>query len=163
MIVNTKPAIERMLPRKVVDSDGCWVWPGAKSSKSGYGQIRAEKRGRLLMTHKVSYEHFVGPIPADHQVEHRCHTEDETCPGGLCKHRLCWNPDHLTVLTHAENSKLSTAPNMQTHRSGVCQRGHRIEGSNVLEWVRPTGTVRRACRTCRADAQRRWRHARKAG
>lgn len=164
MIVNTRSAIERMLTRKVVDQDGCWIWPGAKSDTSGYGQIREEKRGRCLMTHKVSYEHFVKPVPVGYQVEHQCHTDDLTCPGGpTCKHRLCWNPEHLILLTHDENSRLGRSPNMETYRTGVCQRGHHQTDENVQIWVRPSGTIRRSCRLCQNLSMQRRRRARQMG
>lgn len=165
----TTSPIERMLARKVVDADGCWVWPGStnkvpvKFGGGNYGQIRAEQRGPLLMVHRVSYEHFHGPIPEGMQVEHTCHTADETCEGNGCKHRLCWNPDHLTLLSHRDNSIAGRAPNMQTHRTGICQRSHDFEQTGVYTWVRPSGTIRRACAQCNRESQQRRRAARKAG
>lgn len=163
------PPIERMLARKVVDADGCWIWPGATNKVTrergggGYGQVRDSETRELLMIHRVSYLHFHGPIPEGMQVEHMCHTEDPTCPGLDCKHRLCWNPAHLTLLSHRDNSTLGTAPNMRTFREGVCQRNHVLNDENVKTWVRPSGTIRRSCRLCANESQRRTRALRKAG
>lgn len=167
MIIHTTPPIERMLKRKIVDADGCWTWVGTLSGQrgtnnGGYGCIRAEKRGPQLMVHRVSFEHFIGPIPDGYQVEHVCHTADPDCPGGRCKHRACWNPDHLALLTHGENSKLGRSRAMETYRSGVCQRNHVLAEVGTYDWVRPSGTIRRACAECARESLRRRRSVRKA-
>ena len=163
MIIHTTPPIERMLRRKVVNENGCWIWPGSLNA-GNYGTIREEKRGPLLMVHRVSYEHFVGPIPEGFQVEHACHTGDQDCLGGdFCDHRPCWNPQHLTLLSHADNSKLGRSRNMQTFRSGVCQRNHDLSVVGTYTWTRPSGTVRHQCAECVRESLRRRRAARKAG
>jgi hypothetical protein len=62
----------------------CWVWTGATDGKPeglAYGQVRL--RGRTRRAHRVSFEHFVGPIPPEHDLDHRCRT------------RLCVNHAHL--------------------------------------------------------------------
>jgi hypothetical protein len=43
------------------------------------------------MVHRVSFEEFIGPIPADMQIDHRCHN------------RACCNPKHLRVVTNKQN------------------------------------------------------------
>jgi len=73
---------------KVERTDTCWVWRGAKSGP-GYGAMRIS--GRRVGTHRLSYELFVGPIPAGMHV---CHT---------CDNPPCCNPAHLFLGSAADN------------------------------------------------------------
>ena len=165
MPIKARSAIERMMERKVVDPDGCWLWPGATNKVpierggGGYGQIRTGSE--LHMVHRVAYDHFIEALKPGDVVDHKCHRQDPTCPGNRCKHRRCWNPEHLQVTTAAENSTAGTAPNMVTYRTGVCQQGHEQTDANVHTWTRPSGTVRRMCRLCFNAGQRKRRAARR--
>ena len=69
---------------------GCWEWNGARDHK-GYGQLKVGKRAQW--THRLAYACLVGDIPPDMTVHHTC---ANTC---------CWNPEHLQLLSKAENSK----------------------------------------------------------
>lgn len=68
--------------------DGCWLWRGGRSPR-GYGRFKVS--GKTLRAHRWAYEQFVGPIPADLRVCHRCDNPP------------CCNPDHLFLGTDADN------------------------------------------------------------
>lgn len=61
-------------------NSGCWLWGGTETNdKDGYGRIWIGGRGpgaRPVLAHRFSYERFVGPIPGDLFVCHRCDTRD---------------------------------------------------------------------------------------
>ena len=44
---------------------GCWLWIG--SLRTGYGRIKVN--GKTNVAHRLSYEHFKGPIPAGLQID----------------------------------------------------------------------------------------------
>ncbi|MGW0134854.1 HNH endonuclease [Streptomyces sp. NPDC003299] len=107
----------------------CHVWTRATNAK-GYGRFWADGRNRLA--HVYAYEQAHGPVPAGHDVDHRC------------RNRRCVNPAHLRALTHRDNI-LASANHVayraaQTH----CHRGHPFDDANTRR--RKNGT--RACRAC---------------
>lgn len=68
----------------------CAVWTGALNG-AGYGVIRGDD-GRLALTHRVMYEHLVGPIPVALVLDH------------LCRRRDCWHPGHVEPVTIGVNT-----------------------------------------------------------
>lgn len=103
----------------------CWLWAGAVN-KAGYGII-AYKRNCYL-AHRVSFEMFVGPIPQGLQLDH------------LCRVHNCVNPDHLDIVTKAENQRRGVAA--KTH----CVHGHLYDAKNTYR--KPHAPTVRRCRTC---------------
>jgi hypothetical protein len=85
------------MAKVIVTKDGCWLWTGEKHArrgiKTGYGYFTVDKKRHYA--HRWSYAHFVGPIPEEMTIDHKCHNADPDCSGGPCSHRSCVNPEHL--------------------------------------------------------------------
>lgn len=79
----------------------CWPWNGAPA-RNGYAMLSIN--GVPFYAHRLIWELMHGTKPPSRMVvDHRCHNEDQSCPGGKCPHRLCCNPAHLELVTHKEN------------------------------------------------------------
>jgi hypothetical protein len=68
--------------------DGCHLWllpPGS----NGYGRFKSNKVTHYA--HRWGYEHLFGPIPEGLVVRH------------ICDVKLCQNPDHWLLGSHADN------------------------------------------------------------
>ena len=148
------PARDRLLAKLVPHENGCWHWVGF-IDKSGYGRLGYKGR-RSETLQRAVYQEFVGPIPDGHDIDHVCHTNDDTCPGGLpCTHRRCGNPAHLEALPRLAHSERTAATRVRatTH----CPHGHQYDEDNT--WI--TGG-RRFCKTCNRASKARLRARRKA-
>jgi hypothetical protein len=123
-------------------NSGCWLWVGG-CNREGYGLINLGRRGLgVMLAHRFSFERFRGPLPIwpAGALDHRCRV------------RCCVNPEHLQVVTQAENWRRGDSPNALAKRTGACKRGHVATPANIQ--VRPNGY--RYCRVCeRINLQRR--------
>lgn len=81
---------EALAARTERNENGCLIWTGATTGKSGYGAMKF--RGKIRTVHSVAYELEHGPIPAGIQIDHR----------DMCD-RLCAEVAHLREATHAQN------------------------------------------------------------
>ena len=110
----------------------CWISDRVKQP-NGYTKIGVG--GSTLLTHRVAYEAFIGPIPDGLQIDHRC------------KQKACCNPDHLEPVTCRENllrgDTLTAAQVAATH----CKRGHPYDEAN--NYIRADRPGVRGCRACR--------------
>ncbi len=111
-------------------NSGCWLWEGTINNK-GYGSFHVSKERHSAKAHRFSFETFIGPIPDDFVIDHKCRT------------RCCVNPDHLEPVTNDENMR-------RGHHAtkAHCKQGHELQ-------LVP-GYAQRICRTCRRAANRRY-------
>lgn len=126
---------------KVLKTDGCWLWTGAKTS-AGYGNFWIFKNYHLA--HRVSYRLLVGEIPEGLTLDH---LKD------VCGNRHCVNPAHLEPVTQGENVRRGGNA-QKTH----CPNDHEYTAENTI--ILATGA--RKCRICnRASSLRSYhRHQR---
>lgn len=120
---------------------GCWEWT-AGCDPMGYAKINNTEGGSCLV-HVWSYEHFVGPIPDGHEIDHTCHDPSVCAPGTSCPHRRCCNPDHLEAVTHKVNTLRGGSFAAVNARKTHCPRGHPYDETNT-RWY----DGRRYCRAC---------------
>lgn len=149
--MSAKLAEERFMEKVVPLPNGCWLWDRAMQSR-GYGSFSFGGRGKSVLAHRWSYEHYVGPIPLGFELDHVCHSNDLTCPGGKCIHRLCVNPAHLEPVTARVNNRRGVRA-----RRTECTNGHPYTPENTI--TKRNGT--RNCRSCQVAWSAGWRAARR--
>lgn len=71
-------------------STPCHLWNGS-TFHNGYGKLT--RGGVTQYAHRYYYELEHGPIPKVLECDH------------LCRVRKCCNPEHIELVTHAENSR----------------------------------------------------------
>ena len=128
---------EKLFMKKVnIDAaSGCWLWTGATTSKKvprQYGVFW--DKGRNILAHRWSYEHWVGPIPEGLVLDHI-----------ECEVYLCVNYTHVVPTTRGLNTLRSTTGITALNKAKThCLKGHPLSGVNL--YVDPRGT--RKCREC---------------
>ena len=142
--------LARFMSKVRVLDNGCWYWLGTITD-DGYGQFAIDGTNRLA--HRVSYQHFTGPISGELELDHLCHTRDLACPGGKDDpHRRCVNWADLEPVTGYENSMRGKGVGAINAAKTRCDYGHDYTPENT--YIDPDGG--RECRTCRAERSREW-------
>lgn len=85
--ISNKPQ-DRALPEDRGYDTRCWIWQGAFNG-NGYGVLRWQNRKQYA--HRVIFELEIGEILEGMDIDH------------LCRVRECVNPQHLEVVSRAEN------------------------------------------------------------
>jgi HNH endonuclease len=117
----------RLFWRKVNKTETCWLWTGFVF-RTGYGGFH-QTDGRKLV-HRLSFEHFNGPIPDGKHIHHKCRI------------RLCVNPEHLELVDLSTHPDTAASINRnKTH----CPQGHLYSERNT--YIIPS-TRGRLCKTC---------------
>lgn len=117
--------------RAISDDVGdCWIcsYPARRSGRLG---IKLPG-GRWVRAARLSYEAYIGPVPAGLDVTQSC---------GV---RLCVNPGHLEAISRAELVMRGQGACAKFARRTHCGRGHPFSGDNLS-----IEGKRRRCITCR--------------
>ena len=103
----------------------CLPWPHL--NVNGYGYLYID--GKSWSAHRYIWTLERGPIPSGLTVDH------------LCRNRACINVEHMELVTRGENVLRGTSPAARAYQTGLCLRGHPLDGKLKNGW--------RYCKTCR--------------
>ena len=106
---------------------GCWLWSGT-AQKNGYGKVFA--RRVTYLAHRLSWRIHFGHLPDDKFVCHRCDV------------RLCVNPTHLFLGTHAENMADMAAKGRAFVQRGMENSNAKLSDDDVLAIRKATGVLK---------------------
>ena len=113
---------EKQIKPKLALYEHCHIFTGSTTS-NGYGRVRTV--AGVLRTHRVAYEALKAPIPQGMEVMHLCNT------------KLCCNPEHLKLGTHAENMGYWAATGGGIKKPGISGivGGFPAEQKGILYWI----------------------------
>jgi hypothetical protein len=90
--------------------------------------------------HRAVWTLLVGPVPDGMEIDH------------LCRIRSCCNPDHMEIVSHAENMR-------RRGSQGLCRAGHPMTPDNVVRNGRRASSPSLLCKRCRREYRKNRRAA----
>lgn len=111
------------------NSQGCWLWRGAKNNL-GYGCTWY--MGQAYVAHRLAWKLWGNVLQSGLELDH------------LCKNRNCINPNHLEAVTHRENILRGVSPAATHAKKTKCPKGHNFDRTIT----RKTGKTQRVCSIC---------------
>jgi hypothetical protein len=132
----------------VLFTEDHWFWIGYVDPEDGYGRFKAA--GAPRRTHRLAYARWVGPLVDD--------DEERIIVDHVCRIRNCIRPEHLKLVTYAENAANADNPIAENMHKTECDRGHPFDAANTY----PIPGGGRACRTCRREWMREYRARKRA-
>lgn len=128
--------------------DECWPWRAARSEKN-YGEFADGNRGSMP-AHRFGFSVFVRPLEPGEVIDHTCHNQDDSCPGGnICEHRACQNPAHWEAVDDKTNQERGKSFSAVNGRKTHCDWDHELTPENSYGYK-----GRRQCKTCARLAAR---------
>jgi hypothetical protein len=112
------------------NDNGCWSLD-ANNGGAGYTVVTVNKnrKGAHRLLLEILQESL---IPEDLVVDHMCHNEAASkgiCSGGIeCKHRACFNPNHMEITTQQMNVSRGSK---SYWNQAVCPSGHERNDKNT--------------------------------
>lgn len=141
LMADVQQARTAFFERIWVDADtGCWIWIGAKGPR-GYGHFFFG--GKNWRAPRFAYALEKGDVPSHLEIDHLCLTHG------------CVNPNHLELVTHAENVRRGRSGEVNGGRNRNkthCKHGHPFSGDNLSIRTSPNGGTQRICLECTRTA-----------
>jgi hypothetical protein len=106
------------LQNHIESIEDCKIWTGLVLN-NGYGQIWFN--GRMISTHRAAYMLYKGDIPQGQMIRHTCDT------------KVCCEPSHIILGTHADNMKDMVERNRSHKRPGELHPLAKLTDKDVLE------------------------------
>ena len=118
-MANKLISIQEKLTRYNVSVNGCWIW-NSTTDKDGYG-VFTHHRNKQIRAHRASYEFYVGSIPNDVFICHKCDTPS------------CINPNHLFIGTAKDNTRDMMTKGRDFKPCGSEHPSSKLTEDNVIE------------------------------